>query len=201
VRVCDGCGVSVDDDHIRQRIQRLEMATRFRPIHINLLLIDSAPPSDPRHFFYAAYAAATGDAPGSEPSAYFQELAKLAAPAAPGKDLPPESVLAEFQRRGFFVTSAVECPMPNPDDLSVAIRRLAATVLRRVQSSYKPKYVALISEPTAGLIEPLRAAGWADRLILDKGMPFGCPADRQQAHVEPAESFGARLAAATSHLA
>src|ERR1700719_4321526 len=38
MRVCDGCGAPADEAHVRQRIERLEMATRFRPIHIQGLL-------------------------------------------------------------------------------------------------------------------------------------------------------------------
>jgi hypothetical protein len=85
---------------------------------------------------------------------------------------PTEAVLSEFQRRGFFLTSAVECPTSGADDLTAALQRLAPTVVRRVQSSYKPKQLALISEATGELIEPLRAAGWGERMILDGGAPF-----------------------------
>ncbi len=50
--VCDGCGMQADDAHIRRRIERLELATRFRPIHIQALLIDAAPPSRSEDYFY-----------------------------------------------------------------------------------------------------------------------------------------------------
>jgi hypothetical protein len=194
VPICDGCGFAVDDAHIRQRIQRLELATRFRPIHINVLLIDANPPADPSDFFYAS---ASSQASAAQ-NPYFRELAKL---AAGGSDLAPESVLSEFQRRGFFVTSAVECPMPSGDDLSAAIRRLAPTVRRRVQASYKPKYVVLVSQPTSELIEPLRACGWGDRLILDNGCPFDVVSHEGQNRAGPAESLGDRLLATISRLA
>ena len=49
--VCDGCGAQVDEAHIRQRIERLELATRFRPIHIQVLLLDAAPPAETRRLF------------------------------------------------------------------------------------------------------------------------------------------------------
>ncbi len=167
--VCDGCGLPVDDEHIRQRIQRLELATRFRPVHIHILLIDAAPPSDLHDFFYAA---ANGEPAIVAQNPYFRELAKLAERRG---DPRSESVLAEFQRRGLFLTYAVECPMSDSNDLLAAVRQLAPTVLRRVQSSYKPKHVALISEPTAELIQPFREAGWGDRLILDGNGPFPNP--------------------------
>lgn len=172
--VCDGCGRSVDEAHIRRRIERLEMATRFRPVHIGVLLIDAAPPERQEDFFYAT----AGDAARSTAGeSYFNELAKLAgATATSGPSVAfaseREPTLAEFQRRGFFLTYAVECPMEGPADLPDAIRRSAPTVLLRSRTSYKPKHIALISEPTSALIEPFRAAGWSDRLILDNSQPF-----------------------------
>lgn len=196
--VCDGCGMAVDDAHIRARIERLELATRCRPIHINVLLIDGAPPTALQDFFYAA----ANDRPSAPRDHYFRELAKLATiqaePPGRGENLPPESVLAEFQRRGFFLTSAVECPVLNRDELTAAIRRLAPAVLRRMQNSYKPKYIALISQPTAELIGPLREAGWRDRLVLDGGgVPFPEPTEEGQP-VAAENSLGNRLLATLS---
>jgi hypothetical protein len=174
VPVCDACGRRVDEQHIRLRIERLELATRFRPIHISVLLIDAAPPTVQGDFFYSP---AAGPARSTAGQIYFKELAKLAiaatasgAPAASAKEV--EATLAEFQRRGFFLTSAVECPIDDSRELSDAIRRLAPTVLRRVQTSYRPKHVALISRQTSELIDTFRVAGWADRLILDGDVPF-----------------------------
>lgn len=56
--VCDGCGVQADGDHIRRRIERLELATRFRPIHIHVLLVDAAPPSRLEDYFISPLAIA-----------------------------------------------------------------------------------------------------------------------------------------------
>jgi hypothetical protein len=181
VPVCDGCGARVEEEHIRTRIERLELATRFRPIHISVLLIDTAPPARREDFFYEAV---TPTARSTAWQAYFDELAKLA--GAAGSDTQVGKILSEFQRRGFFLTSAVECPIEEPTDSSAVVRRLAPTVLRRVRASYRPKHVALISAPTGELIEPFRVAGWDDRLILDDGAPFA--------------SIGERLAAAVTKL-
>ena len=43
--VCDGCGRPATPEHIHERLARLEWATRFRPIHIQLLVLISAPPT------------------------------------------------------------------------------------------------------------------------------------------------------------
>lgn len=52
--VCDGCGAMVDAEHIRQRIERLEIATRYRPVHIQTLLIGSAPPAKNDDYVYSS---------------------------------------------------------------------------------------------------------------------------------------------------
>lgn len=195
--ICDGCGERVEDEHIRRRIERLELATRFRPIHINLLLIDAAPPLRCEDFLYDPRA------PLAERSAvgqwYVRELAKLVAPLT-HSNAQLESILAELQHRGFFLASAVECPMSDNEKLVSAIRRLASTVVLRIQTSYRPKHVALLGEETCDLIEALRASGWGDRLILDDGAPFTL-AESGPPQGERASTVGERLCAAISRSA
>ena len=74
--VCDGCGATVDDAHIRDRIERLEMATRYRPIHIQVLILDAAPPVRPEDYFYRATSDGSERSPKSR--AYFDALIKSA---------------------------------------------------------------------------------------------------------------------------
>jgi len=186
--VCDGCGAQVDDLHIRRRIERLELATRFRPIHISVLLIDAAPPPRFEDFFYRA----------SHPSerspaarAYFEALLRCTgfAPEAQSP-LSEEAALAEFQRHGFFLIGAIECPLETHPDPAHAIERAAPTVLRRVSVSYKPKTVALLSIGTRPLVEMFKDNGWADRLVLKEGEPFADASDEALA-----KALGQRTAA------
>jgi len=44
--VCDGCGQSADAEHIARRLKRLENMTRYRPIHIQALLMGAASPAE-----------------------------------------------------------------------------------------------------------------------------------------------------------
>ena len=166
---CDGCGAQVDDAHIRQRIERLELATRFRPIHISVLLIDAAPTVRFEDYFYRA----TNDRSERSPASrtYFDELMKCA-DAAPGPGMSEEAALAEFQRHGFFLIGAVECAVGGERELANAIERAAPAVLRRVNVSYKPKSVALLSPHTQVLVPMFQGNGWGERLILDDGKPF-----------------------------
>jgi len=170
--VCDGCGLEVGEAHIRQRIERLELATRFRPIHIQVLFVDSAPPLRLEDFFYRPAKDRSFRSVGSR--MYFDEIMKCLGPPS-SRELKEESALADFQRRGYFLVHAVECPVENDEDLEESLRRHVPGVVRRVQSSYKPKSILLLSQPTYHLVEPLQSAGWDGRLILDNGEPFVDP--------------------------
>src|ERR1700691_5178037 len=102
---CDGCGSQVDDAHIRRRIERLELATRFRPIHIQVLLIDAAPPINDEDYFYRA--AGNREEHSVVARMYFDEIVK-SAKIELGADASEEAALAEFQRCGFLLAAPVE---------------------------------------------------------------------------------------------
>jgi hypothetical protein len=181
--ICDGCGRQVDAAHIKERIERLEMATRFRPIHIQTLVVDACPPAAIADFFFNAGAnAGPRSATGR---AHFDELAKCA-PDAKAKSASDEIVLSEWQRRGLFLAYAVDCPFESATELAAAVEKAARTLLLRLATSYKPKRVALISAPAAPLVESLKQNGWAEKLILDSNLPF------------QGMGFGDRLAAAVA---
>jgi hypothetical protein len=169
---CDGCGAQVNDAHIRQRIERLELATRFRPLHISVLFIDAAPPARFEDYFYRATSDRSERSPASR--AYFDDLVKCAGVAA-GSGMTEEAALTEFQRHGFFLVGAVECALEGHAEPAKAIERVAPVVMRRVKVSYKPKSVAFLSPDTQALVAVFQANDWADRLILDHGRPFAEP--------------------------
>jgi len=194
--LCDGCGAQVDEAHIRSRIERLERATRFRPIHIQVLFLAAAPPSQPADDFYRATTSATRSA-GSQ--AFFDELAACIG-RKPGDTADEEIVLAEFQRAGFFLAHAVECPIESPEQLAAAISKLAPRVLLRANTSYKPKLVTLLSPALQPLIALFQNNSWADRLILQDGAPIDIPTISGPRH--PASSRAAladRLTKALAH--
>jgi len=170
--VCDGCGRQVDAQHVKDRIARLEMATRFRPIHIHTLVIDACPPAALADFFYSAGSDVGPRTQGGR--AYFDELSKCA-PDSLAKSAGDEAVLSEWQRRGIFLTYAIECPFDAGAELTSAVEKSGKTTLLRLSTSYKPKTVALISSHAKSLAPILRDAGWMDRLILDSGLPFAGP--------------------------
>jgi hypothetical protein len=194
--VCDGCGAQADGAHIRRRIERLELATRFRPIHIQVLLIDAAPPARPEDYFYHA-AANPERSTGSRN--YFDEIVKCSGPTI-SPEMSQESALAEFQHRGFYLAHVRECPAEAADVLSESLERLGPTILRRVEKSYKPKYIVLLSASLGKLIPQFERSEMRDRLILDQGKPFLWPAENSAtSRSVPAVSLSDRLNAALPH--
>lgn len=193
---CDGCGLPVDDSHFHQRIARLELATRFRPVHIKYLILSDTPPGRPEDYFYRpAHPRSVRSLPSRM---FFDELAVAAGMSRDAIDgTPEESVLAEFQRAGFFFAHAVECPVADPARLREDLNRLAPTVLQRIRASYKPKYIALVGQAIAEIIPFLQMSEVKDRLILNGGAPFYDPfLGDPQNQTEFGTALGSRLAQA-----
>jgi hypothetical protein len=194
--LCDGCGAQVDEAHIRSRIERLEHATRFRPIHIQVLFLAAAPPSPPEDDFYRA---ATSAQRSAASQMFFDEIAKSIG-RKPNDTTDEESVLTEFQRRGFYLAYAVECPIESPQQLAAAVTQLAPRVLLRVNTSYKPKFVAPISQALQPLIALFQSNSWADRLILHDDARCEEPINSEpQHHAEFGAALADRLTKALAH--
>jgi hypothetical protein len=153
---------------------RLELATRFRPIHIGVLFLIPSP--DAGFDFYDASARPPGareillDALGIPAAA--EATAALGEPSAASASAT-ELRLGEFQRRGFFFASVAECPLPE-GAAAQAVERLAPTLAKRVQFSYKPKSVVLLSDALLPLIPVLARAGQGIRVLPD-GQPIAWP--------------------------
>src|SRR5258708_6661891 len=100
--VCDGCGQTATTEHISRRLQRLEWTTRYRPVHINTLLLGAFSPQDEKDFLYGPGGEFHGEAAHVLDAARISIARKAA-----------EVVHAEFQRAGFFLTHVLECPLDN----------------------------------------------------------------------------------------
>ena len=191
--VCDGCGTQADDAHIRRRIERLELATRFRPIHIQVLLIDAAPTARAEDYFYHA---ANREGRSAASRDYFDEIAKCSGLTI-SPEMSEESTLAEFQHRGFYLAHVRECPAERTDELDEALEPLGPVMIRRVEKSYKPKYIVLLSASLGKLIPQFERSEMRDRLILDHGKPFLSPLENSPTgRSSPAVSFSDQLNAA-----
>jgi hypothetical protein len=134
---CDGCGQLASAEHLSRRLQRLEWATRFRPIHIQALLLTAAAPESDAEFLY-------------NPETRFAGLSGQILTALDlnreGKSC--EEVLTEFQKRGLVLASALECPVEPSADSSLLhelLERHLPSAMARIRRSLKPKRVLILS--------------------------------------------------------
>src|SRR5215471_3313091 len=109
---CDGCGQIGPPEHIARRLRRLEWATRYRPVHIQTLLLGSVAPREDAEFLYApsgelhgegeALLHAVGIETGRPPfAAQGKQRAVPTTASLAAKSI--EEIHAEFQGAGFFV--------------------------------------------------------------------------------------------------
>lgn len=161
---CDGCGQLASAEHIARRIHRLEWATRYRPVHIQALLLGRICPPNDSDFLYS-------------PEGRFQGEARKVLEAV---QLSPEgksadAVLSEFQRRGLLLTHLVECP-PEPaltDSLMAHVLRvhLPATIAR-IRRSLKPKRIIAISPDLLPVLDTLQHADLGCPVFPASSSPF-----------------------------
>jgi hypothetical protein len=174
--LCDGCGLPASPEHIAARMERLELVTRFRPIHIQVLFVALDPPPRPEDEFYRP----------PEARRFFDSLLSALDISTDAESNPGEAAanLLEFQRRGYYLTYLSECPLPvrnstseNADGsaASESISRLAPTLVKRIRFNYKPKHVALLGANLSPLIEIFGQAGVTPLLLLDQGRPLTVP--------------------------
>jgi hypothetical protein len=169
---CDGCGQPASQEHISERLGRLELSTRFRPVHIGVLVVALAPLPRPEDDFYGP----------PESREFFEHLLDaLEIPLHPGLSGQESDAAAvasarllEFQRKGYYLAYLSECPItgtaePVAEAVATTISRLGPTLVRRIRLNYKPKQIALLGPELALLAEVLRGAGIGSTVTLDQG--------------------------------
>ena len=180
---CDGCGLPADAVHIAERLRRLELATRFRPIHIGLLFVALAPPVHPEGDFYGL---------AESPQFFDPFLEALEIPSIPeetavGSDgaTARTARLAEFQKRGYYLAYLSECPLPeNPELCAAVVSRLGPTLVRRIRFNYRPKHIVLLGAELDPLIAVLQEAGFGPVLGMDQGAALPVPRSGDPAAME-----------------
>lgn len=162
---CDGCGQPASPEHIARRLKRLEWATRYRPVHIQTLFLGSASPEVDAEFLYA---------PGTEFRGEAAALLEVSAIAAARKSA--DSVLVEFQRRGHFLTHALECPWEQGTGGGRSVVDLlaqrASAVAGRIRRSLKPKRVVLLDAATESLVTKWSSGELGCPVLLNEGKPY-----------------------------
>lgn len=144
---CDGCGQLATAEHISRRLQRLEWATRFRPIHIQTLLLGGIPSQRDDEFLYSPEPSIAGEA---------QTILHAVKISTEGKS--KETVLAEFQKLGLMLTHVLECPLEThvcASESYILIQNHLPTAVTRIRRSLKPKRVLLLSAHLQRLADQL----------------------------------------------
>jgi len=162
--VCDGCGLEATPEHIAKRLRRLELTTRYRPIHLQVVFLGAQSPKDEKDFLYAAAPEFGGEG---------ATLLRALGIASEGR--PSDVVLAEFQRRGFLLTHVLECPAEqgrDNSDLTAALQRKLPSVVRRLRGSLRPKRMILITKDLTSIVEELKRAEFGGELVLNNARPF-----------------------------
>jgi hypothetical protein len=163
--MCDGCGQTASAEHIARRLKRLEWTTRYRPVHIQTLLLGAFSPHEDKDFLYAPDGEFHGEA---------ALLLDAAGISTTGKTV--EAVHAEFQRAGFFLTHVLECPLDAEGglraDMQAALKGRLAAVATRIRRSLKPKRVMAVTEELTAVINDVMALDLGCPVLLDNGKPF-----------------------------
>lgn len=163
--LCDGCGQPASPEHIARRLQRLEWATRYRPIHLHTLILGATSPLAPADFLYSPEETHSGEA---------AHLFAAAGISTPGK--PADAIQAEFQRRGSYLTHVLECPLDvtsgGADFLNNVLVARLPMLFKRIRRSLKPKRLALISGSLTPFIERFASTQLGCDLVLDDGRAF-----------------------------
>ena len=98
--LCDGCGQSASPAHLARRLQRLEWTTRYRPVHIQALLLGGIAPEADAAFLYSPEGNYQGEAANLLDALQISRAGKSA-----------DAMLTEFQKRGLLLTHVLECPL------------------------------------------------------------------------------------------
>ena len=187
---CDGCGQMASPEHIARRLRRLEWATRYRPVHIQTLLLCGVAPREDADFLYSPSGEFRGEAAGL-----------LRAVGISSAEKAVEAVHAEFQGAGFFLAHLLECPLENGReigsrgdsmgeekflaalrsvrnderecvDATFLLRQHLPAVASRIRRSLKPKRVMLITEVPQAVVQDILSSDLGCPVVLDEGKPF-----------------------------
>jgi hypothetical protein len=162
---CDGCGQAASPEHIARRLQRLEWTTRFRPIHIDALLLGAFPPELDSEFLYAAPAVFEGEAARLLDALGLRQAGKAS-----------DVVLSDLQRRGLLFVYVLECPpaagAPGPNTFQILLEQQLPALFTRIRRSLKPRRIVLASGALEPVAERFMESDLGCPIVLDNGKPF-----------------------------
>ncbi|HET9802162.1 MAG TPA: hypothetical protein VFP96_02885, partial [Candidatus Acidoferrum sp.] len=146
-----------------KRLRRLELTTRFRPIHIQTVFLSAQSPAEENAFLYGASGEFSGEA---------AMLLRGCGIETGTRDT--ESVLNEFQRRGMLLTHLLEC-VPDGEgiqtDQAAALHKRLPPTIRKIRGSLRPKRVIVLGRELTPFVGELKAETGAE-WVLDGEKPF-----------------------------
>jgi hypothetical protein len=159
---CDGCGQNASPEHIARRLQRLEWTTRYRPVHIQALLLGAIAPEADAAFLYCPEGNYEGEAASVLDALQIDRAGRVA-----------DAVLSEFQKRGLLLTYVLGCRL-EPEVAPSAVQKLLEaqlpSAIARIRRSLKPKRVVLYSKELAPMAAKLSDAALGCPVITG---PYG----------------------------
>jgi hypothetical protein len=158
---CDGCGQLASSEHIARRLHRLELTTRYRPIHLQAVFLGAESPELEAEFLYGAEATFQGEA---------ADLLRALNIESAGR--ATDAVLLEFQKKGYLLTHVLECAGEHGGVVTESLKRKLPSVLKRLRTSLRPKRVVVFSAAMVPLVPDLRSAQVGAEVLLDDGAPF-----------------------------
>jgi hypothetical protein len=159
--VCDGCGQVASTEHIARRLKRLENMTRYRPIHVQALLLGAMSPEEDRDHLYSAVETFQGEGAEAVRALGVEQAGRSVA-----------EMLAGLQRMGFLLTHVLECPVMDATARMEALQARLPATLARIRRSYKPKRVVLVGAELAGCVTRITGANLDAVIVLQRGQPF-----------------------------
>jgi hypothetical protein len=145
---CDGCGQMAGAEHIARRLARLERTTRFRPVHVQVLMLGGVAPGPDEEFLYAESGVFAGEAAAVLEKFGIEWVGK-----------EREAVLSEVQKRGVLLVHVAECAAENGARGEELIGKQIGGAMARVRRSLKSKKLTMISNDLDGFLEQIQGAG------------------------------------------
>jgi hypothetical protein len=178
---CEACGQLASPEHIARRLRRLEWSTRYRPVHVQALLVFGIAPVEDGEFLYAPDGEFQGEAGALLDALEISQEGKSR-----------DAVLTEFQKRGLFLIHVLECPLSEKTPASLPLSGQALrgsgqaesgryiweripAVLARIRRSVKPKRVVLFSAEVAPVLRRFSESELGVSVFSNRGEPFELP--------------------------
>ena len=174
--LCDGCGQSASPAHLARRLQRLEWTTRYRPVHIQVLLLGGIAPEADAAFLYSPEGNYQGEA------ANLLDALRI---ASAGKST--DAMLTEFQKRGLLLTHVLECPLEpgvSPADAHLLLEKQLPSATARIRRSLKPKRLVLFSAELATLAGKFTEAALGSPVFTGSYGPLALDGNSSESEME-----------------